>query len=341
MDLIAILRVLWRRRPLVGAALVVSLGIGALMMFGRPSYKVGLAAQSVLIDTPQSAVADLNPTGGDVLQTRTLLLANLIGTAPVQASIAGEVGINPDLLKINSGSSGAPAISTLLATTLASKPPPSKMYELDVKTFDGIPIISFEATAPSAQRASALAGAAVHAIQHYLTLVGTNQKIPANRMLVVNPLGAPMSGTVVRGPSKAKAGIVAVAVFIALTTLIVIVTGLARGLREARQREEMAVAGGLPSAWGATDVADRSVDDDPATDLPESLALVRHELVPTAAADKRGRNAPARVPAPVAADAAAGEAHEQPAADGQEQPNDLAELVLGAAASLQKRSGKR
>ena len=105
MQLYAILNELWRRRIIVGIALIVSILLGLMVAFkvspGLPptltprAQQVGVASTRVLINTPSSIVADLNPAGGASLSTHAQLLGNLLSSDEVHNAIAKAPGWPP------------------------------------------------------------------------------------------------------------------------------------------------------------------------------------------------------------------------------------------------------
>ena len=126
MQLYAILNELWRRRIIVGIALIVSILLGLMVAFkvspGLPpkltprAKQVGVASTRVLINTPSSIVADLNPAGGSSLSTHAQLLGNLISSDEVHNAIAKSAGLAPSDLTISPLAVGG-VIQTPLAVT--------------------------------------------------------------------------------------------------------------------------------------------------------------------------------------------------------------------------------
>src|ERR1700749_3693608 len=100
MTTVSILQDLWRRRVLVAIAFVVSVVLGVTMVYqvgagGLKSrdYTVGLATVRVLVDTPDSVVADLNPSGAASLSLHAQLLADLISSQSIRETIADKVNV--------------------------------------------------------------------------------------------------------------------------------------------------------------------------------------------------------------------------------------------------------
>ena len=109
MELVAMLRVLWRHRLLVvvAALIAVLVGLAVAYRIGFPAklesrrYDVGLGTVTALVDTPSSQIVDLGgKTGADIgtLSARASLLANLMTSSPIKDEIASRAGVAPDKL---------------------------------------------------------------------------------------------------------------------------------------------------------------------------------------------------------------------------------------------------
>src|SRR5213080_3192290 len=117
MNVVTILRDLWRMRRAVGCVVVVAVFAGLFLAY-RPSlppksrkYQVGVASVRVLVDTPDSQVIAVSPKGSDTLSVRANLLASLVVDGVVKATIAKRAGVPADKIVGVSGSStsGPPA----------------------------------------------------------------------------------------------------------------------------------------------------------------------------------------------------------------------------------------
>jgi hypothetical protein len=248
MELLPILDVLWSRRWLVALGAVLAIAVAVAMDYrvslGAPpqvhskQYKVGLAAADVLIDTPTSSVAALDPTGSGQLVYRAQLLANLMATAPVELRIARDAGVPPEQLITNAPASGGlPLVPNPLATAAAALKP-SNTYSLTVVAQQKLPIIALSTQAPDAASAARLANSAVKALGDYLNTIAAQEGIPASSRPVVTSLGAAQSGEALRGPGRIKGLVVGFVVFVLFCSAIVVITGLSRrwGAMQAQQR---------------------------------------------------------------------------------------------------------
>ncbi len=261
MQFFAILNELWRRRIAVGIALLVSITVGMSVAYQikpglPPTFKsrqhfVGVASARVLVNTPSSIVADLNPNGGGSLATHAQLLGNLLSSDQVRSAVAKSAGIPLASLVVEPLSVGG-VVQTPLATTT---PMPVGAATLSVNADPLLPLITINAQAPDARRAAALANAAVSALQSYIESVGAAQNIPTSHRPVVTSLGPAQGVNSAQGPS-AIYGVLAMIVLFGLSCyLILVVTGARRRLRELRLSRD-----------GAPSLAPEPADQDAAAD---------------------------------------------------------------------------
>jgi capsular polysaccharide biosynthesis protein len=243
MELVNILRQLWRWRLLVLAAgaLAIACGILASYKVTLPShlesrqYKVGLGSVNVLIDTPDSQVIDLDPKGADAVGTRANLLANLIATSPIKSAIAARVHMPASQLTFVTPSAGG--VTTPLADDASVQ---NKRNEsiISIRTATDLPVISVDTQAADAETAGRLANGAVLGLRDYLTSVAATQKVPEARQLVLRQLGAAQVGTAVRGPRRLIGILVILFVFALGCVAIVVVSGVVRDWRAVSAAEK-------------------------------------------------------------------------------------------------------
>jgi hypothetical protein len=258
MEFVTILRELWRRRYLVAIGAVLAIGIGLMTSYkvalAPPAlqsrqYHVGVASARMLIDTPDSQVVDLNPKGADGLGSRANLLANLMASSPVKAIIAKHAGLNPkQLIAIAPSMTGGPQVPTLLSQRAAASASNPESYILTLRSDEVLPIISVDAQAPDAEHAARLADAATTGLRDYLKSVAAAQNVPNARQLVISTLGAAQSADVVRGPRRLVSLIAAIFTFGFACLGVVVISGIARGWRQAAdlERAHTATAEGQP-----------------------------------------------------------------------------------------------
>lgn len=240
MEIVIILRELWRRRVIVVLIALLALLAGFAVAFRLPSlesrkHEVGIATAGVLVDTPNSQVIGVAPKGSDTLGVRAGLIANLMTEGVVKASIAERAGIPPDDLDGVSDSSVGAATEKPAAS--------SKAYVLRTRVAitpggDRLPIIEIEAEAPDAARAAKLADAAVVGLGNYLDSKATSEQVSEAERLRVSGLGPPQASDVVRGPKTVFAFAVVIFVFAAGCAVMLGALALIRGWRVASAMED-------------------------------------------------------------------------------------------------------
>jgi hypothetical protein len=246
MQLFAILNELGRRRFVVAVALLLSIGVGMSVAYrvspGLPpqfharQYSVGVASARVLINTPSSIVADLNPNGGGSLATHAQLLGNLLASEQVRTAIAGSARVPLSDLVVEPLSVGG-VVQTPLAV---STPAPTGASTLSVNADPLLPLITINAQAPNPATAAALANGAVIALQSYIQTVAASEKIPPSHRTVVTSLGTAQARSTTRGPSHLYGVIATIFLFGLCCYLIIVISGARSRLRTLRQNRETA-----------------------------------------------------------------------------------------------------
>jgi capsular polysaccharide biosynthesis protein len=252
MELVAMLRVLWRQRMLVVVAALIAVAVGLAVAYrvGFPpklesrQYTVGVASLTALVDTPSSQVVDLGgKTGADIgtLSARAQLLASLMTSSPIKDEIASRAGVAPEEL-IAVSPTAAPGVS---ASEAASGPPvntanpKANILTAKIPNLESgdIPIISVTTQAPDEDRAARLANESIAVLEAHLKTVAGMDKVPDARRVVVRHLGQARSATVSRGPAKIMAVVAVVFVFGFGCLAILGIFALVNGWRRAAELE--------------------------------------------------------------------------------------------------------
>jgi hypothetical protein len=239
-DLVLILRELWRKRLLVAIAGILAVVVGMAVAYQLPSlssrqYDVGVATARALLDTPSSAVADLGGEEGNnavgALPGRAALLANLLTSAPLKDEIAKRAGVPPSKLIANT-----PALA---ATTRDRRVDDRTAFTLTVQNEVDLPLLTVMTQAPDAQTAQRLANSAVAILNQHVSSVAGADSVPAPRRLVVKPLGPARAGISTRGPRRMYALIAAFILFGLACTGIIVVSSLVRTWRLADVMDDL------------------------------------------------------------------------------------------------------
>jgi hypothetical protein len=238
-ELLSLLRALWRHRILVGLGVVAATAVGLAIASGGGS-RSGIAEARVVLDTPRSQLVEAVAIGADTLGWRASLLADLMSSRPVRTRIAHDSHIPEDSLVVVAPYLSVPAKPTALAKlgldASAATPEP---YVLSVGRTAGVPfdaplpLISIKARAPDPTKATRLANAATAAL---IAAAATPESTPdihrsEIQQFVVESVGPARAHEVVEGSRV----LVALAVAILLLGLwgccIALVSGVVRSRR--------------------------------------------------------------------------------------------------------------
>jgi hypothetical protein len=160
MELVRVVRLLWRRRIALAAGLV---GTATLAVVGgRPApTSSGVAYTRVAIDTPRSVLVDTTPAGATTLAWRAALLSHLAAADAQRRAVAGRLGVPVDQLAVVDPELAIPGVPSSLPKAVSDAIVPRAPYALSVSMPNGaVPIISIEAYAPDRNGAVRLARAA-------------------------------------------------------------------------------------------------------------------------------------------------------------------------------------
>jgi hypothetical protein len=293
MQLVNILRALWRLRLVVVLMGVLSLIAGLSVAFKLPSletrrYEVGVATAKVLVDTPKSQVVEVAPKGSETLGVRANLLANLMVDGALKAEIAKRAGIATDDLE------GIVASQADPGSVVAPRDPrgPSLTTRVTASADGDLPFIEIEARAPDAAGASKLAGAAVDGLTAYLDAKAAEEKVAAASRLRVTGLGEPQVGVEVHGPGMPMALALTIFLFLGGCAAILGLFAVIRAWKTVSAEEQL-------EEYGSRDRL-VVVDDDfgePGTDEDEpSRSTGDVGRVPPERGSRKGRSRRRRAP---------------------------------------------
>lgn len=283
MELITSLRTLWRFRLVVLALGLFSCAVGLMLAyrvegptsFTSRQYQVGVASAQALVDTPSSQVADL---GGEdtvavdisTLSARAGLLANLMTTSPMKEEIAARAGIAPDALIAVPPASAEPGAAAAGGANPGVKvdanDPSAHILNVTIPELQSgqIPIIAIRTQAPDEAQAAKLADQAIAVLERRLSSVADNDRVPADRRVVVRRLGAAQTSLEAHGPGKLVAVGAAIALFVTGCAFVLGLIAFVRSWRRAGELERSVALrpAGTPAEDGAARRAPEA-DDGP------------------------------------------------------------------------------
>ena len=248
------LRELWRTRFGVPVALLLAVlaalwSIGTIHLF-PPSLKkrpleIAAASTRVLVDTPKSSMLDLgNATGDlDAMTNRSLLVANVMASAPVREYIGRRAHVPARVLQVSSPvtrdfprqlaqSGNEKHVSDILASP--------NQYRLSLRANPTVPMIEVYAQAPTLKAAVELANGAVTGMRDYLDDLGAQQGVPPAKRVHLEQLGDAHGGVVNKGVSLSLAILLFVLVFAAASAAALFVARVRRGWQLERVSERAA-----------------------------------------------------------------------------------------------------
>jgi hypothetical protein len=173
MELLPLLRLIKRRRLLLGIGLVVAVAL-AVAIGGPPASSGAVAWTRVALDTPTSQLVKSAPAGADTLTWRASLLVHLMNTDEAQRQLARRLGIPPDQIMVVDPGLATPEIPASLPTAASDAAAMTVApYVLTVlmPRID-LPLIAIEASGPDRAGAERLATAAAGILESQSSLSG-------------------------------------------------------------------------------------------------------------------------------------------------------------------------
>jgi hypothetical protein len=206
----------------LGAIAAIALGVTS----ARPTPSTTIASERVMLDTPVSELSHANPVGGDGLGARTTILGNLVASGPAQARIARAAGV-PRARFVALAPSTLPEVASPLARAAeAAGSATPERYVLKIGVDPGLPLVIFDALAPSRREARAILDAAVQSL--------SDAAGPDSRRVVTEPLGEAQT-RVIRGSSgRVRAVALAVVAFALWCGCVVLLAALRSSALSAR-----------------------------------------------------------------------------------------------------------
>lgn len=230
MELAEILRMLWSRK-LVVLAIVLLAGAAAFGagQLARSTSK-GSASVQLLVDSPQSALADLLQSTAP-LTTRAALLAQVMASEAVLEDIAAAAGVPVSELTAQgpySGSGEALDVITPSEARGAQLLGERSSYRLIFVAASEEPVVSASVQGPTALAAGHLAEAVLPGVQRYVgSLQRQGATKPAQRV-TIRQLGPAQAATVNSSSRKALMAIGALGVLTFGLLLLIAVESLRR-----------------------------------------------------------------------------------------------------------------
>jgi hypothetical protein len=284
MELVSILRQLWRRKALVFLVFLIAVAVAIASAYKIPSMQkrglqLGAASSQILVDSPASTLVE-GADGGQLttLSTRARVYAQYLSSLEARDAISKISGVPARVISLS-----GPFSTDIPRNTYQPQPSEARAndilkegagYRLIFDAQDGVPIITVSAQAPTADAAIKIARAAFVALKQYVAALrveadavpekplpkgATAAPVTPDPGVTVRQLGAPEGGTIGSG----NGAILMVFAFIAVMgvgcALIAILPGMARHWRLLDRAEQLVdgldgeVVAPAPAAVAASD----------------------------------------------------------------------------------------
>jgi hypothetical protein len=207
-----IVKRLLERKLAVAVVLVVAVVLAWLAGSRTSVTTTGAATTQILIDAPQSALANLKQNTLP-LTTRAGMFAQFMASTAVRESIAEEAGIPVEEILAKGPFDDPDAAPTGVTTSSEPDPAVAPAYVLTFVAQEELPIVTVYAQGPDAKSASKLAGSVAGGVEKYVDELQTESALPDNDRVTIRGLGTPEGGTV----TSDGAAPVMVAVFLLVT----------------------------------------------------------------------------------------------------------------------------
>jgi capsular polysaccharide biosynthesis protein len=239
MELAQILRTLGRRKlaltVIVMLAIAAALAVGYKVSLNPPKLESravpsGQATTQILVDSPQSAIADLKQDTAPLV-TRATVFAQFMTSSTIRERISRATGIPEDQITAEGPFSGpgeeqnAVTPSEARGSQVRAQTHP---YRLTFVAQEQLPLVSVYASAPTADLAAKLADGVYTAVHGYVDEIASADETNPEHRVTVRQLGTAGSATVYKGGSKALMVLAFLAIVILGCLLIIIIAALRR-----------------------------------------------------------------------------------------------------------------
>ncbi len=241
MNLILILKELWRRRLLVALSVVLAFAVSVFAVYQVSFAPPSLSQRSkvnahgtieILVDSARSPIADARRDLSGLI-ARAGVFARLIAGGNVVGEIAKATGIPVKQIDV-AGPTPLPGEAPGI------EPVQLHPYGIAITPSEELPILNVDTRAPTVRQAKAMAAAAPGAVRRVVQRIQAEQETPAASRVEFRVLGPAEAGPVDDALGKK----VALALFVVMLALcIVAILGFPRLVRAWRSAEAEPVVG--------------------------------------------------------------------------------------------------
>jgi hypothetical protein len=252
MELAEVLRIIWSRKLL--SALIVLLAAGAAVGAGvlAHSTPTGAATVQILVDSPQSALADLQQNTIP-LSTRASLYAQVMASEAVLEDVATAAGVSASQLTAQgpySGSAEAQDVITPSEARGAQLLGEHTAYRLSFVAQADEPVVTASVQGPTAAAAGRVAAAIYPGVQAYVAALQSQSHTAAADRVTIRELGPAQAGTVNSSSRLTLMAIAALGVLLVGLLALIGIEGLRRRPREEALSPRLDLAADLAHVAG-------------------------------------------------------------------------------------------
>jgi hypothetical protein len=238
MEFIESLKILWSRKLVTAAIVVLAIAAAVAVRLTVRSTPSGAATVQILVDSPDSALANLSQETVP-LTTRASVLAQVMTSAGVLEQIASAAHVPVSEMTAQGPYSG-PGQSLNVITPAEARSNQlvgeGAKYRLTFVAQTNEPVVTASVQGPTAAAAESVAAGIYPGVQAYVTQLQKESATPAAHQVTIRQLGPPQAGSV---SSSARSTLMAVALFGVLLIGLLGLLGI-EGLRR-RSREHAAM----------------------------------------------------------------------------------------------------
>lgn len=209
------------------------------------SLQMAAASTEVLIDTPRSTLIDLRQDLFEIesMTNRSVLLGNVMASAPVVAYIALRAGVPPDVIRAQTPRT--PNSPRPLATAGNEKKTSdllqsTNQYRLSIEANPSVPILKIYAQAPTARAAEQLANASVDGLRDYLEQQARARGVALDKQVRLQQLGRARGDVINDGVRLQAMFLVFALVFVLAAVAALSLSRVRRGWGQAQIEEDAA-----------------------------------------------------------------------------------------------------
>lgn len=205
------------------------------------------ATTHVVVDTPDSIMIDLRQDTYSLqeLTNRAIVLGNVAVSPTIEAKIAAEAGVPPELLRIQAPSTpqeSALPVNAQNQRKITDIIKSNDQYRVDLNVDPEVPMLDVYAQTPTARSAAALANAVVDQLHDYLGGLATTQDTPVKDRVRLVQLGRATGAVINSGVKYQMAALAFILTFLGACATVTFVARVRSGWRLAALSERAAAA---------------------------------------------------------------------------------------------------